>query len=131
MIIDDLGAHRAPLQIVIPASHPLFSAVQRMRGGLAEVTCAYREEGLLTALLNRDQGRCRQWSRQRIQLLLVLCSLVFFGVTPGGAREPKARKVLGVTMEVSPTRVTIMAVDGNEITVIPTRTTAEVSSRRM
>ena len=90
-----------------------------MWAGLAQVTSAYRKEGLLSAQLNRDHGRCRQWSRQRIQLLLILFSLVFFGVTPGGAREPKARKVLGLTMDITPARVTILAVDGTEITVIP------------
>ena len=104
----------------IRASHPLFSGVQWMRGGPAAVTCAYRKEGLLSALLNRDPGPCHPRRKLRIQLLLILSSLVFFTVTPGEAREPKARKVLGVTLEVLPTSVTILAVDGTEITVIPT-----------
>ena len=74
----------------------------------------------MSALLNRDPGPCHPRRKLRIQLLLILSSLVFFTVTPGEAREPKARKVLGVTLEVLPTSVTILVVDGTEITVIPT-----------
>ena len=75
-----------------------------------------------SSLLLLLQHGCRirlRWRSPRVQLLLILIFLAFFTVTLFGARGPKGRKVLGLTMEVSPTSLTIMAVDGTEITVIP------------
>jgi len=71
-------------------------------------------------LLSMRNFRSRwRWKRPPVRLLLILIPLAFFLVTPCAAREPKGRKVLGLVMEVSPTSLTLMAVDGTDITLIP------------
>jgi hypothetical protein len=60
-----------------------------------------------------------RWKRPPVRLLLILIPLAFFLVTPCAAREPKGRKVLGLVMDISPTSLTLMAVDGTDITLIP------------
>ena len=73
----------------------------------------------MSSFLQGNHGRLRRRNLPEIQRVLILILLSIFAVTPGGAREPKGRKVLGLTMDISPTRVTIMAVDGTDITLIP------------